>query len=118
MPELLGRDKASPPQTPTVVPGGDFVVLERHPLGGGLGVQRKTLADQELVETGGFAVDGTKARVPLGEGLVGSEILAMDAARADQFCQLVARLDAAGPGIGMVVDAYLVEFRRVDPVKL
>ncbi len=36
---------------------------------------------------------------------------------ADEFCQLVTRVDAAAPGLGMIVDADLVELRRVDAVE-
>ena len=41
----------------------------------------------------------------------------MHDAAADQLVELVARVDAAGPGIGLVVDAGLVELRRVDAVE-
>ena len=36
---------------------------------------------------------------------------------ADQFGQLIARVDAAGPGIGVIVDADLVQLRRIDAVE-
>ena len=45
------------------------------------------------------------------------QILAAHLAAADQAGQLIARLDAAGPGVGMLVDADLVERRRVDAVE-
>ena len=47
--------------------------------------------------------------------LVRTEIVAMNRLAANQLGQLVARLDAAGPGIGVIVDADLVEFRRIEP---
>src|SRR5262245_9435271 len=50
--------------------------------------------------------------------LVKTEIVAANTAAVDQLGQLVARVDAAGPGIGMIVDAGLVELRRVDAVEL
>ena len=41
----------------------------------------------------------------------------MDRPAADQLGELVARIDAAAPGIGVIVDADLVELRRVDAVE-
>src|SRR6185437_14789089 len=46
--------------------------------------------------------------------VVRAAILASHHMAADQFCKLIAGVDAAAPGIGLVVDAGLVEFRRVD----
>ena len=48
---------------------------------------------------------------------VDAEIVAAHLTVADQFCQLVARGRAAGPGVGVLVDAYLVEGRRLDAVE-
>jgi hypothetical protein len=46
-----------------------------------------------------------------------SDIVAAHGALVDQLGQLVARLDTAGPGIGVIVDADLVQFGRVDAVE-
>ena len=80
-------------------------------------VQGKALADQQLVQARRFTRDGANAEMPFPEVPVRTEILAVDRASADQFCQLVARIDAAAPGIGVVVDAHLVELRRIDAVE-
>src|SRR6266568_1992826 len=48
---------------------------------------------------------------------VDAQIIAVHRASADQFCQLIARFDAAGPAIGVFVDAELIECRRIDPVE-
>ena len=55
--------------------------------------------------------------MPLLGGGVRAAILAAHDMAADQFRQLVAGVDAAAPGIGMVVDAGLVELRRIDAVE-
>ena len=84
--------------------------------GVGFEIQRKPLADNELVQRGLLALDGANADMPApvrGQ----PEILAADRAAADQFDQLVARFDAAGPCVGVLVDAHLVELRRIDAVE-
>ena len=45
------------------------------------------------------------------------EVVAAHGAPADQFCQLIARLDTAGPAVGMLVDAELIEGGRIDAVE-
>ena len=80
-------------------------------------MQRKTLADQQLVQADGFTVDGADAEMPLLVGGIGAEILAAHLAVVDQLGQLIADLDAAGPGVGVLVDADLVERGRIDAVK-
>lgn len=46
-----------------------------------------------------------------------TQILAAYLAAADQTRQLIAGFDAAGPCVGMLVDAHLVQLRRVDAVE-
>ena len=55
--------------------------------------------------------------MPLLVSGVNAEIIASDLAAVDQFCQLIARLDAAGPAVGVLVDAKLIEGGRIDPVE-
>ena len=53
----------------------------------------------------------------LAEVLFGADIIAAHGALAHQLRQLVAGFDAAGPGIGVVVDADLVQLGRIDAVE-
>src|ERR1700730_1447746 len=55
--------------------------------------------------------------MPLFVGGIGAQILTMDLAAANQACELIARLDAAGPGVGVLIDAHLVECWRIHPVE-
>jgi hypothetical protein len=55
--------------------------------------------------------------MPPPEILVRPVIVAMYLAAADQLRELLARLGAAAPGVGVIVDAVLVELRRVDAVE-
>src|ERR1700730_5798322 len=114
--KLLACDKAAFPETEAGVPGAGFV-LQEATFGGGLEIQRKTCADQLLVQARRFALDGAKADMALPVALVGAEIVATDGSAASQFCQLLTGFDTAGPGIGLVVDVGLVEFRRIDAVE-
>ena len=74
--------------------------------------------EQLLVQTRLVALDRADRAVALAEVLLGA-----DDRRSARCCppislvELVAGLDAAGPGIGVVVDADLVEFGRVDAVE-
>ena len=81
------------------------------------GAQGKTLAHKLLVQAQRVALCGAKADMAFLEGLVGTEIVAAHSASLDQLGQLVSRFDAAGPGIGVVVDAHLIDFRRVDAIE-
>ncbi|MGY3080523.1 hypothetical protein ACVWZZ_006931 [Bradyrhizobium sp. LM6.10] len=55
--------------------------------------------------------------MPLAEALFGADIVATHGSLADQLRELVAGLDAAGPGIGVIVDADLIQLGRVDAVE-
>ena len=55
--------------------------------------------------------------MPFLVGGIGAEIVAADLLAADQFGQLIARLDAAGPDVGVLVDAELVDGRDIDAVE-
>ena len=92
---------------------GGLVALE---LALGVG-DRKTVANHELVQAGGFTLDGADAEAPLLEGGIGAEIVAAHLLAADQLCQLIARGGAAGQGVGVLVDAHLVEGGRLDAVE-
>src|ERR1700687_5969952 len=117
MTEILRGDKAASPEALQPVLCVRLVLLEPA-LGVGLNVQRKTLAHQHLVQTGGFAVDGAKPDMPFAVGFARPQILAVDTALIDQFRKLVARFHAARPGFGMFVDAHLVELRSIDAIEL
>ena len=75
------------------------------------------MTDQQLAEAGGLAFDLADAETPLLVSGVDAEIIAAHGAAADQFGQLIARLDAAGPAVGMFVDAELIEGGRIDAVE-
>src|SRR6202040_1167161 len=64
MAEILRGDKAASPEAAELVPCARLVLLEPA-LGVGFKVQRKTLTHQQLVQTGGFTVDGAKPDMPL-----------------------------------------------------
>jgi hypothetical protein len=96
--------------------GGGLVGFEPA-LGGRLEVERKTRTHQHLIETGGFAVNRANADAPFAVGWVGAQVPAANFALAYQFDQLIAGFHAARPGIGMIVDANLVELRSIDAVK-
>ena len=105
-PEFLRRHETAFPEPLAVVFGGGLVRFELA-FGGWLPADRKTLADQRLVQAGRGALGGADAEVPFAVGFVRTQIVAVNRMAADQSCQLLPRLDAAGPGIGMGVDAYL-----------
>ena len=96
--------------------GGGLVRLEAA-LGGRLEIERKTFAHQHLIEARGFAVERANADAPFAGRWVGAEVPAANLAPGRQSGQPVAGFHAAGPGIGMIVDADLVELRRIDAVK-
>ncbi len=112
-PEIRWRDEAAFPEAAAVVLCRQLVRLE---LSLGIG-KRKTLLDQELAEADALAFDDAQANAPFLVLGIGAEIAAADLLAVDQLCQLVARLDAAGPGVGVFVDAHLVDGRRVDAVE-
>ena len=114
--ELARRDEAAFPQALAVVLGAGLVRLEA-PGGGGFDIQGKAVADQQLAEARGLALDLAHADAPFLVGGIGTEIVAADLLAADQFCQLIARLDTAGPAIGVLVDAELVDGRDIDAVE-
>src|SRR5216684_3034131 len=86
--ELLRRDKAAFPEPLAVVPGAGFVHLEA-PRRGGFDIQRETLADQQLAQTGGLALELAHANVPFLVGEVRAQIITADLAGADQLGELV-----------------------------
>ena len=88
-----------------------------RPFAEGSEFKAKPCANQRLVQTDGFALDGADADMPFAEAGIGAQILATDLAAADQAGQLIARRNAAGPGIGVFVDADLVELRRINAVE-
>src|SRR5450631_1236119 len=116
MAEILRRDKAASPEAAQLVLCARLVLLEPA-LGVGLKVQRKTLPHQQLVQAGGFAVDGAKPDMPFAVGFARPQILAMDTALINQFRKLVARFHATRPWFGMFVDAHLVELRSIDAIE-
>lgn len=116
MAEFPRSDKATLPKSEAIVFRSRFVILE-SPLRGGFRVQRVTLANQELVQTDGLALDGADAEMPFPVAGIGTQILAVDLVAADQARQMIARRNTASPGIGVFVDAYLVEFRRINAVE-
>src|ERR1700675_2806764 len=116
MAEILRGDKAAPPEAAQLVLCVRLVLLEPA-LGVGLKVQGKTLTHQQLVQTGGFAVDGAKPDMPFAVGFARPQILAVDTALINQLRKLVARFHAARPGFGMFVDAHLVELRSIDAIE-
>src|SRR6202795_349874 len=116
MAEILRGDKAASPKTAQLVVCVRLVLLEPT-LGVGLKVQRKTPTHQQLVQTGGFAVDGAKPDMPFAVDFARPQILAVNTALINQFRKLVARFHAARPGFGMFVDAHLVELRSIDAIE-
>ena len=114
--EVVRRDKAAFPETELSIPGARFVVQEAA-FCRGLEIHRKALLDKLLVQAHRLAFDRAKADVPFAEILVGSEIIAVNRASADQPGELIARIDPAAPGVGVIVDAHLVELGRIDAVE-
>src|SRR5579863_9575673 len=114
--KLLWRDKAALPKPAAVVSCVGLVVLESASRGG-FETDRKPLPDEKLVQTGGFTFDHATADMPLLVGGIGAQILATHLAAANQADQLVARVNPASPGVGVVVDANLVQRRRIDAVE-
>ena len=112
----LRRDEAAFPQSLAIFLGAGLVGLEAS-AGGCFDIQAKSTADDQLAEACGFALDLADADAPFLVGGVGAEIVAAHLAIADQFRQLIAGLDAAGPDVGVFVDAELVDGRRIDAVE-
>src|ERR1700736_3746065 len=117
MAEILRGDKAASPEAAKLVLCVRLVLPESA-FGVGFKIQRKTLTHQHLVQTGGFTVDGAKSDMPFAVGLGRPQILAVDAALADQLRKVVARFHPARPGFGMFVDAHLVELGSIDAIEL
>ena len=78
---------------------------------------RKAELDELLVQADLVALGRADRPVSFAKVLLGADIVAAHGASADQLGQLVAGLDAAGPGIGVVIDADLVQLGRVDAVE-
>src|ERR1700733_11909835 len=116
MSEFLRRHKAALPKSPAIIFRGRFVVLE-SPFRREFGIQSEPLANEQLVQTDGFAFNGADADMPFPVADVGAQILAVDRTAADQAGQLIACCNAASPCIGVFVDAYLVELRRINAVE-
>src|SRR5450432_1410924 len=116
MAEIPRRHEAASPKAAKLVLCVRLVVLEST-LGVRFKIQRKTLTHQQLVQAGSFAGGGANAGVPFGVGLVWPQVLAVDAALANQLRQLVTRFHAARPWLGMFVDAHLVKLRRIDAIE-
>ena len=83
----------------------------------GLDADGKALACKLEVQARALALDGADADVALLRRLVDAEIIAAHVAAVDEPGELIARVDTAAPGIGMIVDAGLVELRRIDAVE-
>ena len=113
--EFPGRHEAASPEPAALVPGAGFVVLETSSRVG-FEVQGQPLTNHQCVQASAFTLDAACTNVPL---LVGTraQVLAAHLAVANQLGELLAGLDAAGPGVGMLVDADLVQFRGVDAVE-
>ena len=116
MAEFLRRYEAAFPKSQAVVFRSRFVVLE-SPVRRRFGFQGVTPANQELVQTDGFAFNGADADMPFPVVDIGTQILAVDLVAANQARQLIARCNAASPCIGVFVDAYLVKLRRINAVE-
>src|SRR3974390_2331444 len=111
--EFGRRDKAALPEASAFVLRIRLVFPEAALCRGFL-AQRKSLAYEKLAQTGGFAFDGAGPDAPFLVGRSGTEIVAAHVAAADKLGELVARIDAARPGIGMVVNADLVDCGCLD----
>ena len=114
--ELAGCGEAAFPQALPIVLGAGLVHFEA-PAGGGFDIQGKAVADQQLAETCGLALNLADADALFLVGGIGTEVVAADLFAADQFGQLIARLDTAGPAIGVFVDAELIDGRDIDAVQ-
>ena len=75
------------------------------------------MANERLVQADGFAFNGADADMPFPVADIDTQILAMDRVPTDQAGQLIACCNAASPCIGVFVDAYLVDLRRIDAVE-
>ena len=111
--KFLGRDKAAFPETQASVSGAGLI-LQETAFGEGLEIERKALADQLLVQARRFALDGAKADMPLPGSFVWTQIVAANLPATDQLDELLAGFDTAGPGVGLIVYAGLVQLRRIE----
>ncbi len=111
--EILRGDKAAFPKAAAIVFGVGLVVAKPALAGDG-GIDGQPTANQKLVQARGVIARGADADVPLIVGGVRAQVFAPDVAVADQGGQLVPRLGAARPTVGMVVDADLVRRRNVN----
>ena len=112
----LRSNEAAFPESLAIFLGAGLVRLEA-PAGGCLDIQAKSTADDHLAQARRLALDLADADAPFLVGGVRAEIVAAHLAIADEFRQLIAGLDAAGPDVGVFVDAELVIRRRVDAVE-
>src|SRR5207253_11347730 len=96
---------------------GAALVHFEAPAGGGFDIQGKAVADQQLAETCGLALDLAHADMPFLVGGIGTEVVAADLLAADQFAQLIARLDPTGPHVSVLVDAELVDGWDIDAIE-
>jgi hypothetical protein len=110
------RDEAAFPQPLAIFPGTAFVYVETS-AGGGFDIQGKAIADQQLAETCGLALDLAHADAPFLVGGIGTQVVAADLLAVGQLAQLTARLDPTGPHVSMLVDAELVDGRDLDAVE-
>src|SRR5664279_2042818 len=99
--EVLGRNEAAFPEARPGVPGDCRIVGETR-LRAAVDAQREAKPNQLLIQAHLVALDAADAEVPFPRSLVRSEIVAADVAATDQPGQLIARLDPAGPGIGVI----------------
>src|SRR5262245_30837893 len=92
-----------------------FLVDREAPLGGRLQIERPSLAHQPVAK-----IDAGNGALPypsLWVGRIGANILALDRPPRDELVQFFCDRGTAREQLSILVEAKLISFRRVDPVK-
>ena len=113
----ISRSRSARHAAPSKVVFGAGLVRLEATAGGSFDIQGKAVANQQLAETGWIALDLADAEMPFLVGGIRAEIVAADLLAAEQFAQLIARLDSTGPHVSVLVDAELVDGRDIDAVE-
>src|SRR4029079_11297550 len=113
--ELARADEAAFPKSQAFLHGAALV--DTALAGCAIIEDGESLADQGLAQTGRVAFNFARADPPFLVDRIRAKIVAADLFAIDQLAQLIACLDPAGPAIGVLVDAELIDRGRIDAVE-
>src|SRR5262245_53268584 len=112
--EILGGNEAALPQAGECC-SRVFLIHREAPLGLRLQTESPTLAHQPVAKID--ARDGALPNPSLWVSRIRADVLAFDRSTRDEIVQFISNPDAARKRLAILVEASLISFQRVDPVK-